>query len=114
VQSGGALNQSNLTSDRTLSFTYGPEHQRTRQDVVLSGNYPSALSSNTTWYLHGQGTDLGYEKVQFTNGLIEHRHFVSAGASPLPSRQSERATSTASRSGRCPTCTTTIWGQQRW
>ncbi|MES2483003.1 MAG: RHS repeat-associated core domain-containing protein, partial [Pseudomonadota bacterium] len=63
-----------------LSFVYGPEHQRIRQQVRIAGNAPSALSSGSTWYLHGEGEQaLSYEKEVKDSGLTEHRHYLQAG-----------------------------------
>ncbi|MES2481619.1 MAG: RHS repeat-associated core domain-containing protein, partial [Pseudomonadota bacterium] len=68
------------SADRTLSFVYGPEHQRIRQQVRIAGSAPSALSSGSTWYLHGEGEQaLSYEKEVKDSGLTEHRHYLQAG-----------------------------------
>jgi hypothetical protein len=40
-------NPAGLTSDRTLAFVYGPEHQRTKQTVTLAGNAPTTLNPST-------------------------------------------------------------------
>jgi hypothetical protein len=48
IKYGNLLNINNPTgtnADRTLTFVYGPEHQRTRQRVQLSANAPAALQS---------------------------------------------------------------------
>ncbi|CAM8667401.1 hypothetical protein MCEMSHM24_01319 [Comamonadaceae bacterium] len=67
------------TSDRTLSFLYGPEHQRIKQNVALSGNGTSAYFSGNTCYLDGEDSlGLTYEKEIRTNGTIEHKHNVNA------------------------------------
>lgn len=66
-------------ADRTLTFVYGPEHQRIKKQVQLSANAPTAYSAGTTWYLHGgDGLALSYEKEMKDNGLTEHRHFLEA------------------------------------
>jgi RHS repeat-associated protein len=75
-------NPTGTTSDRTLTFVYGPEHQRTRQRVQLSANAPAALQSGAgdTWYLNGEDSQgLSYEKEVKTNGITEHKHYLSAG-----------------------------------
>jgi RHS repeat-associated protein len=54
----------------TLSFTYGPDHQRVKQIA------PSA----TTIYLHPDNAGgLAYEKDIKADGSVEHRMFVTAG-----------------------------------
>jgi RHS repeat-associated protein len=70
------------SSDRTLTFVYGPEHQRISQRVELSPNAPANLQSGagTTWYFNGDdGLGLSYEKEQKLDGSVEHKHYVSAG-----------------------------------
>ena len=37
------------TSDRTLAFVYGPEHQRVKQTVTLTHNAPTNMMGGTTW-----------------------------------------------------------------
>jgi RHS repeat-associated protein len=70
---------SSNASDRTLSFLYGPEHQRIKQNVTLSGNGTSAYFSGNTWYLNGEDSlGLTYEKEVRTNGTTEHKHYVNA------------------------------------
>lgn len=60
--------------EHTLGFGYGPEYQRIKQTVA------GGPRSGTTWCLNGADSlNLGYEKTVLSNGLIEHRHFVSAG-----------------------------------
>jgi RHS repeat-associated protein len=80
---GSLTNTANPTStvaDRTLSFVYGPEHQRVRQDVQLSANAPSTMEAGTTWYWNGTDSQgLSYEKEIKANGTIEHKHYVNAG-----------------------------------
>lgn len=67
-------------ADRTLTFVYGPEHQRVRQDVKLSTNVPSHMEAGTTWYYNGADSQgLSYEKEVKANGTIEHKHYVNAG-----------------------------------
>jgi RHS repeat-associated protein len=65
-------------ADRTLSFTYGPEHQRVKQVVKLETNAPTSLMGGTTWYLHGSNNSLLYEKEVKANGVTEHRHYLQA------------------------------------
>ncbi|MFC7205945.1 RHS repeat-associated core domain-containing protein [Comamonas endophytica] len=73
-------NPTATTADRTLSFVYGPEHQRVRQDVQLSANAPSHLQAGTTWYYNGADSQgLAYEKEVRANGTTEHKHYVDAG-----------------------------------
>lgn len=77
---GNFISSTTSTADRTLSFVYGPEHQRIRQTVALSGNGTSIYNAGSTWYLNGAGgLDLTYEKEIKDNGTTEHKHFVSAG-----------------------------------
>jgi len=80
---GSLTNTANPTStvaDRTLTFVYGPEHQRVRQDVKLSTNVPSHMEAGTTWYYNGADSQgLSYEKTILVNGTTEHKHYVSAG-----------------------------------
>lgn len=79
---GNLTNSSDPTAtvaDRTLSFVYGPEHQRVRQDVKLTSNAPSHMEAGTTWYYNGADSqDLSYEKEAKANGTVEHRHYVTA------------------------------------
>lgn len=71
---------SSNASDRTLTFVYGPEHQRIKQNVALSGNGTSAYFSGNTWYLNGEDSlGLTYEKEVRSNGTTEHKHYVNAG-----------------------------------
>lgn len=54
------------------TFTYGPEHQRVRQNVTLSGNGTSSYVAGNTWYLNGEDVlDLAYEKEVRAKGMIE-------------------------------------------
>jgi RHS repeat-associated protein len=66
------------TSDRTLAFVYGPEHQRVKQTVTLTGNAPTNMMGGTTWYLHGQNNALLFEKELKANGVTENRHYLQA------------------------------------
>lgn len=80
IRQGEALPDGGSTTDRTLAFTYGPEHQRIRQTVALSGNGTAPYTAGTTWYLNGEDSlGLSYEKEVRTNGTTEHKHYVSAG-----------------------------------
>ncbi|MDG5974810.1 hypothetical protein H010_06065 [Hydrogenophaga taeniospiralis CCUG 15921] len=70
----------NATADRTVAFVYGPEHQRLRQTITLTSNAPSHMEAGTTWYMNGPDSlGLSYEKEVKANGLIEHKHYLSAG-----------------------------------
>lgn len=78
---GNFVTATTSTADRTLTFVYGPEHQRIRQTVALSGTGTSSYTSGTTWYLNGvDSLGLAYEKHVTTAGLTEHKHYVSAGS----------------------------------
>jgi RHS repeat-associated protein len=58
----------------TSSFTYGPEHQRTKQTWTSP---TSPTTNSTTVYLF----DLPYEKVTSTSsGITAHRQWLSAGS----------------------------------
>jgi RHS repeat-associated protein len=71
---------SSNNADRTLTFTYGPEHQRIRQNVMLTGNGTSSYFTGDTWYLNGEDSlGLTYEKEVRANGTTEHKHYLSAG-----------------------------------
>ncbi|MCW5651986.1 MAG: type IV secretion protein Rhs [Ramlibacter sp.] len=60
------------TPSRSLSFAYGPEHQRVKQ-VVTGG-----AAAGTTWYFH-EGEGLTYEKFVKADGVVEHKYYLSAG-----------------------------------
>jgi RHS repeat-associated protein len=74
-----SANPTNTVAGRTLTFVYGPEHQRIKQTTQLDGSAPSNMSAGTVYYLNGQNNDLGYEKEIKASGLIEHKHYLSAG-----------------------------------
>jgi RHS repeat-associated protein len=74
-----SANPTNTVASRTLTFVYGPEHQRIKQVVQLDASAPSNMSAGTVYYLNGQNNDLGYEKEIKASGLIEHKHYLSAG-----------------------------------
>ena len=77
---GNFVTSTSSSADRTLSFVYGPEHQRIKQTVALSSNGTSVYSAGSTWYLNGDdGLGLSYEKEVKDNGTIEDKHYVSAG-----------------------------------
>ncbi len=77
---GNFITNTSSTADRTLSFVYGPEHQRIRQNVALSGNGTSSYFAGNTWYLNGPDSlGLAYEKEVRANGTTEHKHYVNAG-----------------------------------
>ncbi|OYQ38643.1 hypothetical protein CHU94_14410 [Rhodoferax sp. TH121] len=76
---GNFVTNTSNTSDRVLDFVYGPEHQRIRQTVALSGNGTSSYFSGNTWYLNGEDNlGLTYEKEVRANGTTEHKHYLSA------------------------------------
>ncbi len=83
--SGNRCFAGNITSstvtNRTLTFTYGPEHQRIAQRTQLDATAPASMAgaAGITYYLNGQNNDLGYEKEVKEGGLIEHKHYLSAG-----------------------------------
>jgi RHS repeat-associated protein len=59
---------------KSLSFIYGPEHQRIKQ-VAVGGPAPG-----TTWYLNGEDSlGLTYEKELKGTGITEHKHYLQAG-----------------------------------
>ena len=65
----GALPTSPSTQ---LQFVYSPEHQRVKQ-VVTGG-----AQAGTTYYYNGNDSlDLSYEKTIKTNGVTEHKHYIS-------------------------------------
>jgi len=79
IQYGNFITSTTSTSDRTLSFVYGPEHQRIKQQVSLTGNGTSSYFAGANWYLNGEDSlGLTYEKEIRTNGTIEEKHYVSA------------------------------------
>ena len=60
---GNFITNTTGTADCTLSFIYGPEHQRIKQTVSLTGNGTSSYFAGSTWYLNGEDSlNLGYEK----------------------------------------------------
>ena len=60
--------------EKSLSFIYGPEHQRIKQ-VAVGGPNPG-----TTWYLNGEDSlGLTYEKELKSTGITEHKHYLQAG-----------------------------------
>lgn len=76
---GNFVTSTSSTADRTLSFVYGPEHQRIKQRVELSGSGTSAYFAGSTWYLNGEDSlGLSYEKEVRGNGTIEHKHYLAA------------------------------------
>lgn len=77
---GNFITNTSSTADRTLDFVYGPEHQRVKQAVNLTGNGTSAYFAGSTWYLNGEDSlGLTYEKEVRANGTTEHKHYLSAG-----------------------------------
>jgi RHS repeat-associated protein len=80
IQYGNFITTTTSTMDRTLAFVYGPEHQRIKQQVTLSGSGTSSYFAGSTWYLNGEDSlGLSYEKEIRANGTIEQKHYVSAG-----------------------------------
>jgi len=80
IQYGNFITTTTSTADRTLSWVYGPEHQRIKEQVTLSGSGTSSYFAGSTWYLNGEDSlGLSYEKEIRTNGTIEQKHYVSAG-----------------------------------
>ncbi|MDP2370057.1 RHS repeat domain-containing protein, partial [Rhodoferax sp.] len=80
IQYGNFITSTTSTADRTLAFVYGPEHQRIKQQVTLSGSGTSSYFAGATWYLNGEDSlGLSYEKEIRSNGTIEQKHYVSAG-----------------------------------
>ena len=68
------------TADRTLSYAYGPEHQRVRENVSLTGTGTSSYFAGNTWYLNGEDSlGLTYEKEVRANGTTENKHYLMAG-----------------------------------
>ncbi len=81
--SGNRCFANNITTsqvtNRTLTFVYGPEHQRISQRTQLDATAPNSMSAGTVYYLNEQNNDLVYEKEVKGNGLVEHKHYLSAG-----------------------------------
>jgi RHS repeat-associated protein len=78
---GNFVTSTTSTADRTLTFVYGPEHQRVKQTVQLSGSGTSSYKAGTTWYMNGiDSLGLSYEKEVQANGTTEHKHYVGVGA----------------------------------
>ena len=76
-----ARTSTSSTADRTLSFVYGPEHQRIKQNVALTSNGTTSYFAGNVWYLNGEsGQALTYEKEIRTNGTTEHKHYVRVGS----------------------------------
>ena len=77
---GNFINPTTSTADRTLTFVYGPEHQRIKQTVQLSGSGTSSYSAGTTWHLNGiDSLGLSFEKEIKASGMTENKHYLSAG-----------------------------------
>jgi RHS repeat-associated protein len=77
---GNFITNTSSSQDRTLSFVYGPEHQRIKENVALTGNGTSSYFAGNTWYLNGEDSlGLSFEREIRDNGTIEKRHYVSAG-----------------------------------
>jgi RHS repeat-associated protein len=74
---GNFITSTTSTADRTLSFVYGPEHQRIKQNIALTGVGTSAYFAGNVWYLNGEDSlGLSYEKEIRANGTTEHKHYV--------------------------------------
>jgi RHS repeat-associated protein len=59
---------------KSLSFVYGPEHQRIKQTTV------GGPDAGTTWYLNGEDSlGLTYEKELTAAGVTEFKHYLNAG-----------------------------------
>ena len=79
IQYGNFVTNTTSTADRTLGFVYGPEHQRIKQQVTLTGSGTSSYFAGATWYLNGEDSlGLSYEKEVRANGTIEEKHYVGA------------------------------------
>jgi RHS repeat-associated protein len=71
---------SSTVAERTLTFIYGPEHQRVGQIIKIAPGQPSSMQSGSIWYLNGEDSQgLSYEREVRPNGLTEHKHYLSAG-----------------------------------
>ena len=77
---GNFITNTSSTADRTLSYAYGPEHQRVRENVSLTGTGTSSYFAGNTWYLNGEDSlGLSYEKEVRANGTTENKHYLMAG-----------------------------------
>ena len=77
---GNFITNTSSTADRTLSYAYGPEHQRVRENVSLTGTGTSSYFAGNTWYLNGEDSlGLTYEKEVRANGTTENKHYLMAG-----------------------------------
>ncbi|OGB33216.1 MAG: hypothetical protein A3F78_08615 [Burkholderiales bacterium RIFCSPLOWO2_12_FULL_61_40] len=86
----------NTVADRTLSFVYGPEHQRIKQNVTLTSNGTSAYHAGNTWYLNGEDSlGLSYEKEVRADGITEHKHYLTAAGVTFALVTSRTGTQTA-------------------
>jgi RHS repeat-associated protein len=75
---GNFVSPTTSTADRTITFVYGPEHQRIKQTVQLSGTGTSSYQAGTTWMANGiDSLGLSYEKAILANGVTENKHYVS-------------------------------------
>ena len=80
VAYGNFITNTSSTADRTLSYAYGPEHQRVRENVSLTGTGTSSYFAGNTWYLNGEDSlGLTYEKEVRANGTTENKHYLMAG-----------------------------------
>jgi RHS repeat-associated protein len=76
---GNFVTNTSSTADRTLSFVYGPEHQRLKQTIALSGNGTSSYQSGTIYYANGvDSLGLSFEKAILSSGLTENKHYLAA------------------------------------
>ncbi len=96
------------TSDRTLSFLYGPEHQRINQVIELTNNAPTQYQAGTIWYLNGDdGQSLTYEKEIKTSGVIEHKHYLTAAGMTF-ALYTQRAGTGVTANGTAPIAATPV------
>jgi RHS repeat-associated protein len=77
---GNFISATTSSADRTVTFVYSPEHQRSKKTLQLSGNGTSAYTSGTTYYMNGvDSLGLSFEKEITASGLVQNKHYVSAG-----------------------------------
>lgn len=77
---GNFITNTTSSQDRKLTYVYGPEHQRIKENVALTGNGTSSYFAGSTWYLNGADSlGLSYEKEIRANGTVENKHYVNAG-----------------------------------
>lgn len=54
ISYGNFITNTTHSQDRNLQFVYGPEHQRTKQSITLTGNGTSKYFAGNVWYLNGE------------------------------------------------------------